>query len=148
MKDKKILSTYLNDLNFRLLILNLMENCYQCYHPGCGVPVGHGYQALVEHMEREHSEDISNSQVESFNSWKEFDFVFVLSGRGHKEKNMLNILFDFHWEPVIEHICESIGLCTPKQKLLIRKVKDHHKGWDVLMILSQAIEQELAYIIL
>ena len=68
-----------------------------------------------------------------------------MSGRGHKEKNFINILFDFHWDILIEHVCESVGFIIPKQKLLMRKCKDHHKGFDLLMILSEAIDSEISY---
>ena len=69
-----------------------MENCYQCYQPNCGVPTGHGYQALVDHMASEHNEDISEAEVSVFDSWKEFDFVLVLSGQGHKDKKYIEHL--------------------------------------------------------
>ena len=52
-------------------------------------------------------------------------------------------MIEFHFETVMEHLLESIGFVTAAQKLLIRKAKDHHKAWDFLMIITEALDKEL-----
>ena len=129
----------------RLLIINLQENCYRCMNPRCGyrVALGYGFESLCQHLWEVHGEEVSMDKEQNYHSWREFDFVLSLSGRGHKEKNMISTLIEFHFETVMEHLLESIGFVTAAQKLLIRKAKDHHKAWDFLMIITEALDKEL-----
>ena len=113
----------------RLLILNLQENQYRCMEEGCGYRLspGYGFEALIEHLHSKHNKEIQGNEEEAFSHWREFDFPLVLSGKGHKEKNMLEVLFNFNWVILIEHCAEAIGFSSPKQKILLKRVKDHHK---------------------
>ena len=47
---------------------------------------------------------------------------------------MLQVLADFNWNVIFEDALDAIGFKSPKQKLLIRKAKDHHKAFDFMMI--------------
>ena len=130
----------------RLLIINLQENSYRCMNPRCGykVALGYGFEALCQHLLESHGETVSLEEERNYHAWREFDFVLSLSGRGHKEKNMISTLIEYHFDVIMEHLMESIGFVTAAQKLLIRKAKDHHKSWDFLMIITEALEKELA----
>ena len=130
----------------RLLILNLQENCYRCLYPKCGynLALGYGFEALVDHLQTCHGETVTRESEPDYHSWREFDFVLSLSGRGHKEKNMISTLIEFHFPIIMEHLLESLGFVSPAQKMLIRKAKDHHKAWDFMVIIQEALQKELA----
>ena len=100
---------------------------------------------LAEHMETEHGQVLALEDEPKYASWREFDFLLVSSGRGHKEKNMMAILFDFHWNIIIEHCVEIIGFRSPKQKILLQKTKDHHLSFDLIKVIAEAIDEEIAY---
>ena len=131
----------------RLLILNLQENQYRCLEDSCGYKTsqGYGFEALVEHLENKHKRIFKSIKEEDFCHWREFNFPLVLSGKGHKEKNMLEVLFNFNWTIIIEHCAEAIGFVSPKQKILLKKVKDHHKAFDFFMIMMEACEKEIVF---
>ena len=58
---------------------------------------------------------------------------------------MMEILYKFNQAIIIKHCSEALGLVSPKQKILIKNVKDHHKAFDFLMILNSAVDQELTH---
>ena len=109
------------------------------------VCLGYGFNALIKHMALEHNENIKPEDEGKFASWREFDFLCVLSGRGHKEKNMMNVLYDFHWEVLIEHCLEILGFSSLKQNILIRKTKDHHLSFDFIKVLTEAVDREISH---
>ena len=54
----------------------------------CGytTAVGSGFEALVHHLATKHQEEVSMDEEMNYSSWREFDFILLLSGRGHKVK--------------------------------------------------------------
>ena len=137
-------------MSIRLLILNLQENQYRCCELRCGLKynIGYGFESLIHHLNVEHGQNVSLDDESQFVSWREFDFPLVLSGKGHKEKNMMQVLFSFNWPVLLEHCAEAISFNTPKQKNLLMMVKDHHKAMDFLQILTDAVDDEIAYYVI
>ena len=66
----------------------------------CGyrVALGYGFESLCQHLLEVHGEEVSMEEEQNYHSWREFDFVLSLSGRGHKEKNMTSTLIEL-WCP-------------------------------------------------
>ena len=125
----------------KLLILGLQENCYRCEECGYEVAIGSSFDNLLKHMHEVHKDKVGNLSLEkgNYDKWREFDYVLVVSGKGHYEKNMLQVLADFNWNIIYEDALGAIGFKTPKQKLLIRKSKDHHKSFDFMMIMAKTL---------
>lgn len=117
-------------------------------HLRCGyrMALGTGFDALLVHLQEVHGEEVAEYKESDYHSWREFDTVLSLSGRGHKEKNILSVLIEYNFDIIFEPCMESLGFVSPKQKLLLRKAKDHHKTFDFLMIVNESLEMELARI--
>ena len=80
----------------------------------CGykVALGTGFEALMSHLLEFHGEEISLQDEPKYYSWREFDSVLSLSGRGHKEKNIIETLIGYNYDVIFEHLLESIGFVS------------------------------------
>ena len=69
--------------------------------------------------------------------------VFLVPGLGHYEINMTRCAFKLLWDVVLEDLAKMLGFKSPPALESCHKCSDHHKSWQILMILLFGTSDEL-----
>ena len=65
---------------------------------------------------------------------KEFDWIFLLTGEGHYEMNLMKSFMELNWNVFMKVFAEAMGWTSEKAQKCALNCTDNHKTWQMLLI--------------
>ena len=65
---------------------------------------------------------------------REFDWIFLLTGEGHYEMNLMKSFFELNWNVFMKAFVQAMGWISEKAQKCALNCSDNHKTWQMLLI--------------
>ena len=82
---------------------------------------------------QKHETQHSNSGVKP-KFLKEFDWIFLLTGEGHYEMNLMKSFMELNWNVFMKVFAETMGWTSEKAQKCALNCTDNHKTWQMILI--------------
>ena len=74
---------------------------------------------------------------------REFDWVFLLTGEGHYEMNLMKCFMELNWNVFMKTFVDAMGWSSEKAQQCALNCTDNHKAWQMLLIFHTGTLLEL-----
>ena len=117
-----------------LLAAKVLDRTFVC--PQCGQCVKSGIEDFALHLE------LPTDSIETHRNYKHF---LLRPGLGHFEINMVECIFKLLRVVLLKFVAKLLGFRSERALSYVycKTASDHHKSWEILQIVFQALSKEL-----
>jgi hypothetical protein len=113
-----------------------MERSVTC--PACGHETKTGVHDFEKHITINHPDLQCDFQAQ-----RTFQNLLLIPGLGHFEINMVKGLFKLAWHVLLSDMAKLMGFRTDRTLAYCQKASNHHKAWQMVLILLFGTADEL-----
>ena len=74
---------------------------------------------------------------------REFDWIFLLTGEGHYEMNLMKSFMELNWNVFMKTLVEAMGWSSERAQQCALNCTDNHKTWQMILIFHTGTLLEL-----